>query len=119
MAQPTRTRRRKRRHLRLRKRVQGTPAQPRLNVYRSLRHIYAQVIDDSTGRVLAAASTQSKDLPAAYGGNIAAAKQVGTAIATQAKAAGVDRVVFDRGGWQFHGRVKALADAARAAGLQV
>ena len=81
--------------------------------------MYAQVIDDSSGRVLAAVSTQSKDLAGQYGGNSDAAKRVGAAIAEQAKAAGVERVVFDRGGWQYHGRVKALADAAREAGLQV
>lgn len=118
MAQRSRTEQRYRRHARLRKRIHGTAERPRLNVYRSLRHIYAQVIDDATGRVLAAASTQAPELRDEYGGNVAAAKRVGEVIATKAKSAGVERVVFDRGGWQYHGRMKALADAAREAGLQ-
>jgi large subunit ribosomal protein L18 len=98
----------------------GTPQRPRLNVYRSEKHIYAQVIDDYAGRTLASASSTLKDVweKAANGGNIAAAKAVGKAIAERAKAAGVTKVAFDRGGRQYHGRVKALADAAREGGLQ-
>lgn len=117
MARLSRSEQRQRRHRRLRKRVSGTAEKPRLAVYRSLRHIQAQLIDDASGRVLAAASTQGKDQAGSPGGNVDAAKRVGAAIADKAKAAGVAHVVFDRGGWQFHGRVKALADAARQAGL--
>lgn len=117
MAQVTRVRRRKRRHTRLRQQVRGTAARPRLNVFRSLRHVSAQVIDDDSGRVLATASTLTPDLRSQAGGNIAAAKVVGAAIAERTLAAGITQVVFDRGGWQFHGRVKALADAAREGGL--
>ena len=107
-------------HRRVRERVAGTTERPRLSVFRSLKHIYAQVIDDRDGRTLAAASTRDKQVreQVAYGGNVAAAKAVGTAVAERAKAAGVTKVVFDRGGYQYHGRVKALADAAREAGLQ-
>ena len=105
---------RARRHRRVRVRVSGTPEQPRLSIFRSLNHIYAQVIDDSTGRTLAAASTV--DLKAG-GNDAAAASAVGKAIAQKASAAGVKSVVFDRGGFLYHGRVKALADAAREAGL--
>jgi len=105
---------------RVRKTVQGTTERPRLSVFRSLKHIYAQVIDDAAGRTLAAASTADKQVRAqvSYGGNIAAAKAVGKAIAERALQAGVDKVVFDRAGYQYHGRVKALAEAARAAGLK-
>jgi large subunit ribosomal protein L18 len=107
-------------HRRVRKTVQGTAERPRLSVFRSLKHIYAQVIDDLTGRTLAAASTADKRVRAqvSYGGNVAAAKMVGQAIAERARAAGVSQVVFDRGGYQYHGRVKALAEAAREAGLK-
>ncbi|MGE5507661.1 MAG: 50S ribosomal protein L18 [Chitinophagales bacterium] len=107
------------RHLRVRKRVKGTAERPRLAVFRSLNHIYAQVIDDEAGRTLASASTLDADLRAklASGGNIEAAKAVGAAIAAKAKEAGVDAVVFDRGGTLYHGRIKALADAAREGGL--
>jgi large subunit ribosomal protein L18 len=106
---------RERRHRRVRARVQGTAAQPRLCVYRSLLHTYAQVIDDRTGRTLASASTvQLKS-----GKNdVSAAAAVGKSIAEKAKEAGVTQVVFDRGGFQYHGRVKALADAAREGGLE-
>lgn len=117
MAKHTKAVLRRRRHHRLRRSLSGTPERPRLNVYRSLRHTYAQVIDDTTGRVLVAASTRAPELQGAGGGNVAAAERIGTAIAERALAAGVAQVVFDRGGWKYHGRVKALADAARKAGL--
>jgi len=97
--------------------VRGTPERPRLAVYRSLNHIYAQVIDDKTARTLASASTTEKGLGGTTGGNIDAAKRVGQAIAERALAAGIESVVFDRGGYLYHGRVRALTDAARAAGL--
>ena len=109
---------RKRRHHRVRKKVFGEPSRPRLSVFRSARHITAQVIDDRTGRTLAAASTVEKDLRSANGGNKDAATKVGRLLAERAKAAGVDKVVFDRGGFGYHGRVAALADAAREAGLE-
>ena len=104
-------------HSRIRKKVRGSAARPRLAVFRSLNHIYAQVIDDDSGRTLATASTTEKTLAGASGGNIAAAQQVGKAIAERAKAAGVAQVVYDRGGYVYHGRVKALLDATREAGL--
>ena len=107
-------------HDRVRTKVSGTTERPRLCVYRSLGHIYAQVIDDRTGKTLVSASSvdgeTKKNLKG--GGNIAAAKVIGKAVAERAKAAGVQKVVFDRGGYKYHGRVKALADAAREAGLQ-
>jgi large subunit ribosomal protein L18 len=108
------------RHLRVRKAVTGTAARPRLNVFRSLSHIYAQIIDDVTGTTIVAASTMDKDLSLAneYGGNTEAAKVVGTAIAIRALAKGITKVVFDRGGYIYHGRVAALAQAAREAGLE-
>jgi large subunit ribosomal protein L18 len=106
---------RERRRLRARQRVEGTPERPRLCVFRSTKHIYAQVIDDSTGRTLAAASSSSIKVS---GGNIEGAKAVGKAIAEKAKEVSVTKVCFDRGGNLFHGRVKALADAAREAGLE-
>ena len=107
---------RKRIHWRIREKLAGTAERPRLNVYRSLNHIYAQVIDDQKGETLVSASTlQAK---AKTGGNVAAAKEIGKAIAEQAVAKGIKRVVFDRGGYLYHGRVKALADAAREAGLE-
>lgn len=111
---------RQRIHRRIRRRVEGRPPAPRLNVYRSLGHIYAHVIDDSRGATLASASTMDKDLRKTLksGGNVAAAKTVGKIVAERAQQAGVTRVVFDRGGYAYHGRVKALADAAREAGLQ-
>jgi large subunit ribosomal protein L18 len=111
---------RKRVHDRVRMRVTGTSERPRLCVYRSVGHIYAQVIDDRTGHTLASASSVDKETKKGLkgGGNIASAKTVGKTIAERAKAAGVGKVVFDRGGYKYHGRVKALADAAREAGLQ-
>jgi large subunit ribosomal protein L18 len=110
---------RDKRHYRLRRWVRGSAARPRLAVFRSLNHIYAQLIDDDAGRTLVAADSRSKEFRAGQprGGNVAAAKAVGTLLAQRAKAAGVEHVVFDRGGFKYHGRVKALADAARAAGL--
>ena len=105
-------------HSRIRKSLSGTPERPRLAVFRSLKHIYAQVIDDEAGKTLAAASTQDKDLELKYGGNVDAAKQVGKLLGERAKKAGLESVVFDRGGHRYHGRVKALADAAREAGLK-
>lgn len=110
--------RRTRRRTGIRKRVIGTPEQPRLCVYRSLNHIYAQVVDDLAGKTLAAASTRDKGFGNDTTGNVAAAEAVGTTLAEKAKAAGVTKVAFDRGGFRFHGRVKALADAARKGGLQ-
>jgi large subunit ribosomal protein L18 len=104
-------------HNRIRRKVRGTTERPRLAVYRSLNHIYAQVIDDEKAQTVAAASTTEKSLGVGTGGNIDAAKKVGQAIAERALAAGVSSVVFDRGGYLYHGRVKALTDAARAAGL--
>jgi large subunit ribosomal protein L18 len=110
---------RDKRHHRLRRWVRGTGGKPRLAVFRSLNHIYAQIIDDETGRTLAAADSRSKEFRSAnpQGGNVAAAKAVGAVLAQRAKSAGLTQVVFDRGGYQYHGRVKALADAARAGGL--
>lgn len=109
-------------HKRIRKRVRGTAERPRLAVFRSLRHIYAQIIDDERGITLAAASTLDRALRAdgrlRYGGNVAAAREVGKLIAARALEKGITRVVFDRGGYRYHGRVKALAEAAREAGLE-
>ena len=107
-----------RRHNRVRKRVSGTAARPRLAVFRSAKHISVQVIDDVAGKTLAAASTTEKSLRSNAGGNKAAAEAVGKLVAERAKAAGVTTVVFDRGGFLYHGRVASLADAARAAGLE-
>ena len=104
-------------HTRIRRRVRGTQERPRLAIFRSLNHIYAQVIDDDRAVTIASASTVEKDLRGATGGNLEAAQRVGRAIAERAIAAGVEQVVFDRGGFRFHGRVKALTDAAREAGL--
>jgi large subunit ribosomal protein L18 len=106
-------------HERIRKKMQGTAERPRLNVYRSLNHIYVQVIDDLNGKTLVSASTaEGKKEPSRTGGNVASAKAVGKIIAERARAKGVTKVVFDRGGYIYHGRVKALADAAREAGLK-
>ncbi|HAM54642.1 MAG TPA: 50S ribosomal protein L18 [Candidatus Rokubacteria bacterium] len=108
---------RKIRHLRIRRTVRGTPQRPRLTVFRSLNHIYAQVIDDRAGRTLVAASSAEKSA-STNGGNIAGAKEIGKLIAQRAQAAGLKAVVFDRGGFLYHGRIKALAEAAREAGLE-
>jgi large subunit ribosomal protein L18 len=111
---------RQRLHDRIRKKIRGTPERPRLAVFRSQGHIYAQVVDDDAGRTLVAASSLDKDLRAKSrrGGTVAAAKEVGSLIATRAKEKGIAAVVFDRGGFQYHGRIKALADAAREAWLK-
>jgi large subunit ribosomal protein L18 len=111
---------RKRRHGRIRLKLSGTAARPRLNVFRSLEHIYAQVIDDEAGRTLASASTLDQELAAGITGKPKReqAALVGKAVAERALAAGIDEVVFDRGGYLYHGRVKALADAAREGGLK-
>jgi large subunit ribosomal protein L18 len=110
---------RQRVHDRIRKKMVGTPERPRLSVYRSLNHIYVQIIDDLNGRTLVATSTNiGKKDGRKTGGNVVSAKDVGKAIADAAKAKGITKVVFDRGGYIYHGRVKALAEAARAAGLQ-
>ena len=107
-------------HRRVRQRVMGTPQRPRLCVHRSLGHIYAQVIDDQTGRTLVSASSLDKGTRATLkgGGNVASAKIVGKSVADRALAAGIQQVVFDRGGYMYHGRVEALANAAREAGLK-
>jgi large subunit ribosomal protein L18 len=107
-----------RRHARVRKHIEGTPERPRLAVFRSSRHISAQVIDDRAGRTLASASTVEPTLRTSSGGNVAAAGAVGRLVAERAAAAGVTRVVFDRAGYRYHGRVAALADAARKGGLE-
>jgi len=103
-------------HQRIRRKLSGTKERPRLAVFRSVAHIYAQVIDDVEGRTLASASSVDKD-GKTKGGNVAAAKAIGKLVAERAKEKGVKQVVFDRGGYQYHGRIKALADAAREAGL--
>ena len=105
---------RKRIHSRIRRKIAGTAERPRLNVYRSLNHIYVQVIDDQNGVTIASAST----IKLKTGGNVTAAGEIGKTIAERAKEKGVTKVVFDRGGYLYHGRIKALADAARAAGLE-
>jgi large subunit ribosomal protein L18 len=106
-------------HERIRKKVMGSAERPRLNVYRSLNHLYVQLIDDHKGATLVSASSaEGKKGEKRTGGNVAAAKQVGKTIAERAKQKGITKVVFDRGGYIYHGRVKALADAAREAGLQ-
>jgi large subunit ribosomal protein L18 len=111
---------RRRVHRRVRQRVRGTPERPRLSVFRSLNQLYAQVIDDTSGRTVASASSMDKETrkQTKGGGNVAAAKVVGKAVAERALKAGIAQVVFDRGGYRYHGRVKALAEAAREAGLK-
>jgi len=104
-------------HKRIRRKVRGNTERPRLAIYRSLNHIYAQVIDDRHGKTLVSASTTEKDLRGPTGGNLDAARRIGQLIAERALAQGIEQVVFDRGGYLYHGRVKALTDAARAAGL--
>jgi large subunit ribosomal protein L18 len=116
--QKAKTKRRSRRRIQTRRRVQGTPDRPRLAIYRSLNHIYAQVIDDLAGKTLVAASTRESKLGLSNTGDAKAASAVGAALAERAKADGVGKVVFDRGGFRYHGRIKALADAARKAGLE-
>ena len=104
-------------HSRIRRKVKGDTERPRLAIYRSLNHIYAQVIDDRLGQTLVSASTTEKDLGVNSGGNLDAARRIGQVIAERAIAKGIEQVVFDRGGYLYHGRIKALTDAARAAGL--
>ena len=108
------------RHLRVRKNISGTPNRPRLNVYRSLSNIYAQIIDDTTGKTLVSASTLDKEIKEklGYGGNKAAANEVGILVAKKAIDAGIKQVVFDRGGYVYHGRVSELAEGAREGGLE-
>lgn len=115
---PNRTKEEQRgaRHQRLRKRIEGTAQRPRLAVFRSLKHIYAQIIDDTTGSTLAAASSQEKELKVT--GNVTGAKEVGAKLAERAKAKGISAVVFDRGGFRYHGRVAHLAEGAREGGLE-
>ncbi|HUU15267.1 MAG TPA: 50S ribosomal protein L18 [Terriglobia bacterium] len=120
LTQVARNAARQRIHVRIRSRIRGREQAPRLNVFKSLNHIYAQVVDDDRGSTLVSASTRDKEIRKFLksGGNIAAAKQVGKALAARALAAGITRVVFDRGGYTYHGRVKALADAAREGGMK-
>jgi len=113
----TKTRARVRRHLRVRKKVTGSTLRPRLMVNRSARHMFVQIVDDSVGRTLASASTMDESIKSAEGDKSAKAKLVGALIAERARDAGITAVVFDRGGYQYHGRVAALADSAREAGL--
>jgi large subunit ribosomal protein L18 len=115
---PSRQAHRLRVHKRIRARLAGTPERPRLAVFRSLKHIYAQVIDDKAGKTIASASTQEKSSVGTSGGNVAAAMAIGELVARRAMEQGVKSVVFDRGGYLYHGRIKALADAARKAGLE-
>ena len=118
MAKKSRQDMRRAAHTRIRKKVKGTPERPRLAIFRSLNHVYAQVIDDVNGVTLCSASSVEKSAGIGNGGNIDAAKSVGKLIAERAKEKGVSSVVFDRGGYIYHGRVKSLAEAAREAGLQ-
>jgi large subunit ribosomal protein L18 len=118
--QKAKHKRQQRRRFRVRNKIQGTTERPRLSVFRSSKHIYAQLIDDLTGRTLAAASSMMSELHAGmpYGGNVKAAKAVGQKLAEVAKAAGIQKAAFDRGHYRYHGRVKALAEGAREGGLQ-
>jgi len=120
LQKPDKNKSRQKRHFRVRKNLSGTQQRPRLNVFRSLHHIYAQIINDETGTTLVSASTMDKEVSAtlAYGGNINAAQVVGKLVAERAVAKGIIKVVFDRGGYLYHGRVAALAAAAREAGLE-
>ena len=117
MAQKSRQDIRRAIHQRIRQKVGGTGERPRLAIFRSVNHIYAQLIDDERGVTIASASTTEKELRGPTGGNVEAAKRIGKEIAQRALAKGIDRVVFDRGGYLYHGRVKALTEAAREAGL--
>ena len=113
-----RSEKRYRRHLRVRKKVEGTPARPRLVVFRSLKHIYAQLVDDTTGKVILGVSDNSEGIAPESAGKVAKGKAAGKLIAEKAKAAGITAVVFDRAGYLYHGRVKAVADGAREGGLE-
>lgn len=115
---PVSNKNRLKRHERVRKNVSGTPERPRLNVFRSLKHMYAQVIDDVNGVTLASASTLDKEFKDTYGGNKQAARELGKLVAERAKAKGITAVVFDRGGYLYHGRVQELAEGAREGGLE-
>ncbi len=114
----TREQRRYRRHMRVRRKIRGTVERPRLVVFRSLKHMYAQLVDDTRGVTLMAVSDRSESVVAKDGGKVGRAKAVGEALATKAKAAGISTVVFDRAGYRYHGRVQAVADGARAGGLE-
>jgi large subunit ribosomal protein L18 len=118
LSKPNRKEITRKRHYRLRRRLAGTSERPRLSVHRSGKHIYAQIIDDSRAVTVAAASTLDKELRNQSGANVDAARRVGELVAQRAQAAGITSVVFDRGGFLYHGRVAALADAAREAGLE-
>ena len=120
MARENRSQARKRRHVRVRRKVHGTTERPRLNVYRSINHIYAQVIDDTVGHTLVSASTLDKQIQADTESSspLDIAKVVGRIVAERAKEKGIEKVVFDRGGYAYHGKIKALADASREAGLE-
>ena len=118
ISQVIRKQARQRVHHRIRRKVRGVLERPRLNIFRSLKHIYAQIIDDTQGHTLAAASSQEKAVPPKAGGNLSGAREVGKLIAQRALEKGIRQVAFDRGGYRYHGRVKALADAAREAGLE-
>ena len=117
MANTSRATVRKAIHSRIRRKVKGSSERPRLAVYRSLNHIYAQVVDDELGKTIVSASTTEKDLRGTSGGNLDAARRIGKAIAERALEKGIESVVFDRGGYLYHGRIKALTDAARDSGL--
>jgi large subunit ribosomal protein L18 len=117
-APKTRREQRYRRQLRVRRKVEGTAERPRLVVFRSLKHAYAQLVDDATGKVLLGVSDASEGIAVEGTGKVARAKAVGTLLAAKAKAAGVTKVVFDRAGYRYHGRVQAIADGARAGGLE-
>ena len=117
ITKPSSNKARQKRHYRVRNKISGTALRPRLNVFRSAKHIYAQLIDDAAGETLAAASSMDKGFEGA-GGNKDAAKKVGLKIAEAAKAKGIEEIVFDRGGYLFHGRIKELADGAREGGLR-
>lgn len=115
---PASNKNRLKRHERVRKNISGTPERPRLNVFRSLKHIYVQIIDDVNGVTLASASTLDKEFSDTYGGNKTAARELGKLVAERAKAKGIEEVVFDRGGYLYHGRVMELAEGAREGGLK-
>ena len=117
-APKTREERRYRRHLRVRKKVSGTPERPRLVIFRSIKHIYAQLVDDDKGMVLMGVADQSEGIELDGTGKVARAKATGKLLASKAKAAGIAKVVFDRAGFKYHGRVKAVADGAREGGLE-
>ncbi|MUV38098.1 50S ribosomal protein L18 [Lentibacillus sp. JNUCC-1] len=118
ITKPSKNETRQRRHARVRRTIKGTAERPRLNVFRSNKHVYAQLIDDDNGITLVSASTVDKDLDIKQGGNVEAAEQVGKAVAERAQDKGYKSIVFDRGGYLYHGRVQALAEAAREAGLE-